>query len=232
MYSVIFYIICLYCIGPNPSSDAYDSSAEKLKFPVLEPGSPDAATPSSTGSDQTDFKVSPSLRDMVYSPELMVSRAVKIRRLDEMVNRFTTVKMSDIAEAAETSAPPKIAQQMRQARRLPTTGQIATMRAGSTGSPTYKGLAKSKFNNSRGALRTASFNSLKCGPEGKISLKREVKAVDDVFRTDSNKGSDNDLPQGCDDKHRRLTKYGVGYTVSEVPEAQAIIMGDRYPRLG
>jgi len=226
-------LVFSHCASTNCSSDAYDSSAEKVKYPAPQPSSPNTPSPSPAGSDDTDFELSPSLRNMDYSPELMVAQAVKIHKLDEMVDhQYTRVKNTDIAEVAAATAPPKVAQQLKQARRLPTTGQIAAIRAGYTGSPVYRGLPKSKFNGAGGGLYSRSFDSLASIQEGKAGLKQEVKTVDDVFRPDSATASNIDSPQGFDDISRRYTNYGIGPTVKYARDAYEIIMGDRYPRMG
>ncbi|KAE9368481.1 hypothetical protein N431DRAFT_547461 [Stipitochalara longipes BDJ] len=225
----------ILCISEYPERrgvfDAFDSGSEKVKCPVLLPTPPETASPSSPGSNETDFELSPSLRTVVYSPELLVGRAVKIHNLNDMAEQFTSLRNSDSAESGKVTSPPKVAQPLKQARRLPTTGQIAAVRTCSTGSPVYRVMPKSKFNTSRGGLYTPSHESLKRIQKVKASAKQEMKAVDDVFHTDSATGSNIDSPQGFDDITRRYTNYGIGPTVKYARDAHQIIMGDRYPHL-
>jgi hypothetical protein len=160
----------------------------------------------------------------------MVACAIKICNLNETADQFTSLEKTNVVEVSQVTAPPNIAQPPKQARRLPTKGQIAAIRTGPIGS--YRGLPKSKFNSSLHGLQTPSYESLKYIQEVKATTKREVKGGDDVLRTESASDSNVDISQEFDDNTRRFTQFGIRPSVKYAKDAHEIIMGDRYPRLG
>jgi hypothetical protein len=98
------------------------------------------------------------------------------------------------------------------------------MRTGS--SPVSKRLPKSKFNGNRGALKSP-HGSLKRVQQVKASVKQEVKAVDDVFRSVTANSSDFGSPQRIEDTTRRYQDFGIGPTIKYAKDAHQIIMGDQ-----
>jgi len=213
-------------LNTNSSSDAFDGGSHEVKYPVLLPSPPDTVSPSSTVSGEVGFQMSPSLRlDLHTRPELRVGTAVRIRKVSTTTAGLSTASNTSGHLAFDrASSPLKATESRNPAHHLPTTGQIAAMRTGS--SPVSKRLPKSKFNGNRGALKSP-HGSLKRVQQVKASVKQEVKAVDDVFRAVTANSSDFGSPQRIEDTTRRYQDFGIGPTIKYAKDAHQIIMGDQ-----
>jgi hypothetical protein len=219
-----FQLFCWDFIYSNISVDAFDSGSTTLDCPILQPSTPDIASPGSIGSDETNFRITSSLRSSVFdSPELGAATAVQIRKVSG-AELTTVLGKAGRLHFDESGSTLKDTEPRYTTRRLPTSGQISAFRNSNRAS---RQLPKSKLSSRQGVLNSWPHESLKRVQQLRVSIKQDVEEVDDIFRVVSGGCSDTGSPERFNSLTRRSKYYDLGPKIRFAEDAHQVIMGDQ-----
>jgi hypothetical protein len=213
----------------NQFTDPYDARSERVTYAPLQPIVADSASPSSIGSDEDGFEVSPSLRSYPYnSPDIAVGATINARKVSATAIAVQSKKSGLLRDGQLASLlntkPDQVSRSGFTQRRLPTTKQVAALRNGS--SPVSRHAPKSRFNPSKG-FDTSPYGSQKRAHRSEIEVKRKMEIMDNVSDTGSSSGFSSPHHQ-LDDLTRRSVRYDLGGpTIRASNDAYEIIMGNR-----